>query len=938
VTAGAVLVFAVLRDLPLTPAEHQVVLDLASRARRHRWTRVEDLDLAGLEGFGRHRAVLRFRLRRPDLELAELPRVAELLGELCAAVPAGELLAGDPLALFGQTQGAITVEGRWLLPALPEGWAEPARSRLEGGSPEGVTTPLPPPATEAELADLLEVVDLEGATPAMLAAGATGATRHLPALRAALFGGTRPGAACKVFATLADRGLADHQALLEGARAVLGDGDARERAGAAALHEALGGPARSPAAADNTDWGCLSRLGRALLQAPGLLPVKDDTTGSVSSTDWEDDLDLGALAEDPDDRGALQARLVALEEHPDRLAAVSLAQTPSFPGRAAARLGADDAAAAGAAALLAMGTWPLRHVPGWFGALASLAVSSRPWPLRGLALRALAVAGGPDATEVLLGAATWQEIELAGEAVRALALVPGAQARSAVRSAAARADLVADALIALADAGDVAGLELAERALDGPDLRARRVAASVLDQLGGSRAVARLERVLAEDPADAVRRAAAQALARVAPADRVGRLLLAPDADLVAGVLRALGEAGRAELGDRVQAAARHRDPGVRAAAAQALGLLELTGCTPQLLGMLLDEDAAVGLAALEALTLAGDARAVRLLRLLAGHPGSPGQRATRVLAQGRRLRLPAPDARIRVLARADHSLASKARARMTAAFAGVGLEVHVGELGLAAEGELAPTDLLALDRLLRAIAATDDDLGGLSWSVRDAQGLLRRVDGAWRLCASGGELPREGGWFRAELPAGARVPLRAEERLLPPDPGMVDALPVGLGDDEGADLDELLGVDDREEVNDDATEQTISAFLEEVTGQASPEEALAAAQGQGEAAQGQAALGQAALGQAALGQAALGETTRRVDAPEAPAEPAPPAEPVSAADPAPGGPPPRKSDRAARSTAPPARPRWPISGGQTVDGLEELLFDPDHDGFPPRH
>ncbi|NOY26420.1 MAG: DUF190 domain-containing protein, partial [Oligoflexia bacterium] len=241
VTTNVSLVFVLARELPLSPAEHDVVMDVQARGQRRRWRRVQDLDIAGLDGFGRHRVVARIRLLSPDLDLVDLPRVAELLDELDAAVPAGKLSARDPLALFGRRGGHVSWDGHHLLPALPAGWHEPACCRLQGTDQApnpGVV--IPPPATEAELADMLELVDLDGASPSALTAGAAGALRHLPAVRAALFGGTRPGGACRVFAALAERGLADRDALIQGARAVLADGDARERASAQTLLTSLG--------------------------------------------------------------------------------------------------------------------------------------------------------------------------------------------------------------------------------------------------------------------------------------------------------------------------------------------------------------------------------------------------------------------------------------------------------------------------------------------------------------------------------------------------------------------------------------------------------------------------------------------------------------------------------------------------------------------------
>lgn len=925
VTAGAPLVFALVREQPVTPAELGAVQDVAARARRRPWLRVEELDLAALEGMGQHRAVLRLRLRSPDLELVDLPAVCELLDELCGAVPAGELLAADPLALFGRREGRVTCDGRWLLPVLSEGWREPPGCRLVGPAAEAPRPGAPPPATEPELADLLEVVDLGGASPRTLAAGATGALRHLPTLREALFGGARPGAACRVFAALAARGLADRETLAEGARAVHGDGDAREREAAMELLGALGEEVGAAPAGEAPDHAAVQRLGRALLESPALSPVREETTGGGNAaTDWEDDLDLEAHADELDVGDALEGVVAGLAAGPLVRTAQALVDMPSFAARALGRLGADDASVAGGCLLLATGRWPAGAIPGWFHALRGVASSARPLPVRALALYALAVAGGPDASALLLDLARSDEPELAGHAVRALAHRPGAAIRLATRDAAQRTDLAVAALQAMAAAGDVGGFDLAERLLGDARTAVRRAAAEALDHLGGRRAVPVLEAVLAQDEAPSVRRAAAAGLARVAPAERVSTLLGHPDPDLVAGVVLALAGAGRAELGHAVRGCARHRDPAVRQATATALGLLAIPSTTPDLLQLLLDQEVPVGLAALEALTFAGDSRAVRLLRLLAGHPGLPGRRANAVLLAGRRLRQAPPDPRVRVLARSDHTLSSRARARMTAAFAGLPIQAHVGERGLVAEGEIAPDDLATLADLARAIAQVDGQEPGLSWSVRDAQGLVRRRDGAWGLDARQGELVRDAGWFRGELPAVSRVPLAALELALPPDPAQDEALPVGTHLDPLAPGEDLL--DDEEDVRDERTEQTISAFLEEVTG------------------------------------------AEAVDA--GPSAPAPPeAAPAPAPSPALPGPvedwedevsvtrrapearPPRggrkggatgKSTKAARSgrraaSASPAAAPPALAGTSTMDGLEEVLFEPDPGSVPPR-
>jgi len=656
------------------------------------------------------------------------------------------------------------------------------------------------------------VLDRSGPDARTLEQGLAAAQKSPGVLREALFGGKLPGAACRLLGPLAAAGLVEREAIVEGGRALAGDGDARERASARQLLGLLdAAPDEDPSGAD---WSRLAALGRRLL-APPLSPAEDEDDGS----DWLDDLELDLLEDDAEDdlERALDQRVAELEPGTLLHSCVALAESPTFASRALGRLSGDDASAAGACLMLVTGRWSHQRLPGWNAALAGLVRSAeRPPALRSLACQALAAGGSPEATALLVKLSRGRDQARARAAVRALADIPGAVARQAVRVALDRPKLAVSAMRSMARARDTVAFERAEAILREPvDTQALPLRIAALEAVvacGGRRAMPTVDALLHPSQDRRVRLAAVEAMVSLASASRVLSWSKEASIEELERAVQAVGSAQRLDLLGLVLDAGRHPDTGIRVQAAATLGRLALPSTTPALMGLLLDRSAAVGMTALEALARAGDCRSVRLLRTLSGHPGPPGAAAAAVLGSGQLLRRPAPDPAIRVVARSPEEIPSRERARIAAFFAGTGVQVSIHERGLSGGGELAPDNLAGLAALVRALSQVDELISGLRWSVRDAQGLLRRVGGRWLLSSTQGRIVRDAGWMRGELTATSRPPLSPIVRRPLIDPGQAESLPVGLAD--------LPPIDeDDEDVDDEATEQTISDFLEEATG-----------------------------------------------------------------------------------------------------------------------
>ncbi len=806
--AGARVCFGLLRGTPVSLAEHAAIGRIARRFLEHDHHLLRPRVVAAVEGAGALRAWLEVELIAPDPDLTELSALTGLAADLRAALPGSELRTRDPLLLFSLVDGAPSVEGGEPLPDLGDLPPPPPCCLLDTTGAAGT----PRPGADGGRSELVDLLQRADAGPPDVRPD----PRLAAELKEALFSGLYPGAACRLM-TRMPAALLDGDALAEGAQALCGDGDGSERRAATCLLRHLGRTSASTARQrrrEGYDWDALALVGRQLLDQA------DRAGGSHTPTllaDLDDDLDPG----DPEGEAPLDTLdgiLQDLADDPLVAGLAPLANEADYGTRVTARLSGDDDAAAGAVVMLLLGQWPASRTPGWATALLDLATGDRPDALRAVALRALGRLGGPDATALLLDATRWSDPGLAGAALRGLAWMPTAPVRQRLRDAVADDATAVPALLALADAVDVGAFALVAAALTERSEPIAAAAARTLAVIGGRRALPALEGFLSAAAGSPVSTAAAAAIAAVMPADHTVELLGGRSTDAQAAALRAAGTAGRVDLLSWICSCARDARPELRQAAADALGALGVTVATPLLLALLLDEDVPVAIAALDALTTAGDSRCVRLLRLLAAHPGLPGRRATRVLAEGRHLRRPPPDDRVQVRMRSPHRLAVADLALVEQALGAAGLQTGHGDHLVTGDARVDLLDSGALLAIVHALQAVDALLPGLQWSVRDGAGLLRRGPDGWMLSARAGRIVRDAGGWTLDAPSVTRVPLAAEVVERPADPGAADALPVGTAQPDPLD-DEPFD----EDLDDDRTEQTISAFLEEVTGLGAP-------------------------------------------------------------------------------------------------------------------
>ncbi len=745
---GTTFTLVLAREAPLTLDELAAV-EAAAEA-----TPLRGVDVAGIDGFGAVRVAVTFGFEAVDPGLERLQALPTLLLDLARAVPRAKVRARDPSGLLGWTGARFTLAdptGR-PLPGLPEGYAVPASARLR---PRPPTPPVAPPG-EPELADVLEAVSRGIAPPPRIAVPAA-------RLRALAEGRVLPAAALALMGASA----ADDPGALLVARALLSDGDAREREAARAVlgEDETAAPTGAPAGA--LEPGAVTALGRELLARPGLgLPTAADEPDDDLELDDDDLLlDDDLLVEDAaEESGPLDAALEAMRDHPTVAAAAAAADRPDHARRVLDRLTGLGDSVAGACLLFVVGAWSADGIPGLSATLGALARDdARPWSVRALALRALAAAGRPDLEELLRALVADADARVASEAVSMLGGHGGADARAAAREALAVPGTAIAALGAAAQAADAGAFDAAVALAAHLDADVRRALARALPRIGGRRGLEAL-RLLAQDPDADVRRAAAGSLAQVAPAADVGALLERAPADVASAILEALGAADRTDTWARLLAATRHARAPVRASAAAALGRLGLPAATPTLLTLVGDTNPAVKVAALVALGRAGDRRAVHALRRHAGVGGAIGTAATEALATGASLRKSAPDGRLRLRALADAAPSETATAAVAAVLQEAGFQVAwVSGRALEATGATDPDDLARLDAVRQALAAAAAAAPTLRWSVRDGQYALRRHAGVWLVSGRRGAVARDAGWFDEPLPVPAeRVPLSA--------------------------------------------------------------------------------------------------------------------------------------------------------------------------------
>ncbi|MDG1480953.1 MAG: HEAT repeat domain-containing protein [Myxococcota bacterium] len=768
-----------LRSAPLTAGELSSSLHLVEQWRQRRWAHVTDFKLIALEGLGTHRVWAGFRYTEPDRELDELPRIALMLESLLLSVPGARIRVRDDLAIFSHDHRRFTLKGTAGLPELDPGWYPPEEAWLQVDLPAAVEASAGPPQTESELLDLLEIIERAGEDSALIRAGAGGAVRYGPQLQALTARRQFSAGACTLLASLAQRELALLHDNAGTAQQIVLDGDAREREAARRLLSALSMTSAADEAKEEPGATSVATIGMAILESVGWEEDEDPETEEI----WEDDLfteDLELLsAPDADLPESPLAEALRAGVDPETLR--GMVHHGGREGLATSillMLSGSDAEATGAAALLAQGVWPGRRVPGLTDALHSLASApSRPTATRQVAVRALAATRRPDAGPLLIQLSASESLDIAREALLALGHVVGASARRRVREALADARLAAWALASMAKAGDVAGFDAAAGLIRAREASLQRAAARYLDQLGGRRALPLVEALYQSSQDWEVKLEAAAALARLAPVEKLSAVLNVQDPEVLTWGLWSLGRSGRADAADWIRSAASSPRAEIREAAVVALGEQRLPAETPILLECLSDADPGVAAAAAEALGRCGDRRAVAVLRELARQPGPLGEQARRALRDGHQLRLPPPDTWLVVRAVSPAPLSQTACEHISAALGQADLQLSLQPQRFEARKQIAPGDTAALRSLVAALESLVVSVPGLRWSVRDPQAIIRRLGNHFILSAQTGAVARDAGWFpqTPPLPDTDRPQLAAA----PPPPQEFHSLPI---------------------------------------------------------------------------------------------------------------------------------------------------------------
>lgn len=755
------------RPAPLTPGELRAVAGWSGQGRPWRHVAVS---VAPADGPGTLRAVVSLTWLELDLELQELDALTRSLRTLVGAVPGASVSVEDPAAVFCLDEGELALWGAGAQDPVTE---DAVASVVAVTRPTDMPAPrardhAAGPASEGELSDLLQALSRVGPRWELLRAGAGPAVVHAQLLEDLAQRGVLGAATVSLLADLGRRGLLDVDALEPLADRFVGDGDRSERDAARELLAAI----RRSSQVDRTNthpvlsedelgYAVVPTVGARLLEHPSLSPDDDD------DAEWEDDL-LGddLLLLDPDaavPESPVEQALRALDEPARVEAARTLAERGDFAEEAVAALTGEPAEIAGACGLLVAGAWPPAAIPGVRQLLTAQVLPGRPRPLRILAAAALGCLRRPDALEPLRVILDDVDEAVARTAMRALGRVPGAAARRLARARLTDDRLAAHAVAAVADAGDVVAFRDAAVLATHADADVRRSAAAHLDRIGGRRAIPALTRLYREDESWQVQLEAAGALARRAREAELGRLLDTTDIDVYARIIRALGEADRADALARLTEAARHPRSSVREAAAEAFGTLGLTVAAPTLIELVGDANPDVRIAAVEALERCGDRRAVHALRRNAGREDETGAVARRVLRSAWRLRQAPPDGRVRIRVVSEAPMPEDLQDQLAGRLREAGLSVRLRDVSVEATGAIDPADLAALARIARAVdtlAGLDD---GLRWSVRDGLYALRRDGQEWIVSGQRGEVVRDAGWFEEALPApNDRPPLTA--------------------------------------------------------------------------------------------------------------------------------------------------------------------------------
>ena len=390
------------RPAPLSPSELRAVCGWEGQRRAWRFASVR---VRPADGPDTLRVVVEVSWKEPDLELQELDTLLQSLQTLVDRVEGCAVSARDPLAVF-----ARTAAGRLAL------WGDADTEPLLQGSPTELRplrrpTDLPrgeqrvadsSPASEAELADLLQALTRAGLERALLRSGAGIAVVHAPLLEDLVRRGVLGVAALGLLADLGRRGLRDVDALESLAERYARDGDRGEREAAQELLAVIRRTTHvehtsSLPALDEKEAGfaVVASIGERLVSHPAL--ADDEETGG----EWEDDLlgdDLLLLDSDASvPEHPVRQALGGVDEPARFEAARGLSTRGDFAEQTVEALTGSNESAAGACGLLVSGAWPPEGIPGVRQLLTLLAMPGRPRAVRMLAAAALGALGRSDA-------------------------------------------------------------------------------------------------------------------------------------------------------------------------------------------------------------------------------------------------------------------------------------------------------------------------------------------------------------------------------------------------------------------------------------------------------------------------------------------------------------------------------------------------------------
>ena len=746
------------RERAPTPEEFARLIATRQRSQRATWSHIRDLQVIPLEGNAPERVLLSWTIEGPDPTGSDPSALADLVSRIARALPGTRVLVDDPLALISR-HGARFVASRAKgsrPERLPTGWQPRAGTLLHQGPPRSRPSP---PATKGQLLDFLGVLDVSALEDLDVVGLAAGPTLH-PRFdfRNTIQSGVLAAAGLRALAALARAGIIPPTGLPEQALHRLEDGDYREREAARelllAVHEA-------PSTPVHNGRPRLAHLGASLRtawQSTHRQPVSRRSLGGLDPSAGRSRTSL-----------VLRRVLTPLSEpqpddpwpgRPSEDELPYLTRSERFDQVLRADAGERRT---GALALAAVGG-PLKGTPpGCFDAVVSILESPRTDTLdASLAALVLSRSAAPEAVRRLARLSSEApDTDLACAAAEALGGQTGPMAREALRDALALPRVAAVAAETASRIGDVGALQGILALAESPDAMHRTAAARALARIGAGPTVFEVLDTLSmdENPNTARAARASRAVHRsTLELNAWARSASAPD---LAAALELLGRRDRTDTWPVLCDGLRHPAPDVRAAAASALGWLELPGATPLLVSALSDKEPFVVVAVCAALARCADSRAVMPLRRMAAGDETPNQAARRALKAGRYLRSWAPDEQIYLRALAPAPLPLTVAGRLTSALQGPDLRCRVSAAGVSGEATISPDDIPGLLRVTAMLERAAEVAPDLRWSVRDGQHSLRRHGRRWTVSRRRGRVVRQAGWFdEPSRPTPSRPPL----------------------------------------------------------------------------------------------------------------------------------------------------------------------------------